>query len=236
VATEPKTFTYDHPRPALTVDLVVFGVETDKQTGDLSLRVLLIERGQKPYKGRWALPGGFVELGEDLEKAAFRELWEETGILPSHIEQLYTFGAPKRDPRERVVSVAYLALIPMNVMPLAGSDAKKAQWHPVETTGLLSLAFDHDEILNKALERLRQKIRYAPIGFGLMPEVFTIGELQRLYELVSGQAFDKSNFRKKIFSLGVLTEAGKRNKTTQLYMFDKESYFMAVKQGISFEI
>lgn len=233
-----KPFSYEYPRPALTVDLVVFGVGTHPQTGDLSLRVLLIERGQKPYKGSLALPGGFVEMDEGLDKAAFRELKEETGLEPAHLEQLYTFGAPKRDPRERVVSVAYVALVSMDAVgkPLAGSDAAKVGWVAANSAHELKLAFDHNAILEMAHERLKAKVRYAPIGFDLMPKTFTVGELQRLYEVVSMREFDRSNFRKKIVSLDVLVSAGWRSPGVQLYSFDKEKYDRAVNRGVNFEI
>ncbi len=245
--------TYQFPRGALTVDVVVFGVTVDI-TGS-SLDVLLIERKADPFKGKLALPGGFVNLKESLDDAAYRELKEETSMRPSYIEQLYTFGDPNRDPRERVVSVAYMALVRRgdhHVHP--GSDAKRVEWCRAATLAPSArksgdryilrpasqkLAFDHNLIVTKALERLRAKVRYAPIGFDLLPTHFTLGQLQELYETILDKKLDRSNFRKKILSLGILVDTGQKTKVgraTRVYYFDAERYQRAVKTGFNFEI
>src|SRR3954471_1641179 len=163
-------FSYKYPRPALTVDCVVFGFD------EAELKVLLIRRGLAPFEGQWALPGGFVRVDETLDEAARRELQEETGLTNVFLEQLYTFGAVDRDPRERVVSVAYYALVKSAEHPAAGAtDAADAGWFPVGRVP--ALAFDHAEILKAALQRLRGKVRYQPIGFKLLPAKFTLSQL-----------------------------------------------------------
>ena len=160
-----KQYTYDYPRPALTVDCVVFGYDE----GDL--RVLMIQRNQDPFAGAWALPGGFVQMDESIEEAAERELAEEAGVKKVYLEQLYTFGAVDRDPRGRVVSVAYYALVRMDQFHLiADTDARDAAWFSLDD--LPSLAFDHDRIFKAALERLRAKVSYEPVGFELLPKKF----------------------------------------------------------------
>ena len=180
--------TYDYARPALTVDCVVFGVDAD------DLRVLLIERALPPFEGKWALPGGFVRVDEPLENAARRELEEETGLSKVYLEQLYTFGAVDRDPRERVVSVAYYALVNLRDHHIhAATDARDAAWFGVNDVP--RLAFDHAEVLQTALARLRGKLRYQPIGFELLPKKFTLSQLQHLYEVVLERELDKRNFR-----------------------------------------
>src|ERR1700752_709301 len=161
--------TYEYPRAALTVDCVVFGLD------DEDLKVLLIQRALPPFEGKWALPGGFVRVTERLEEAARRELEEETGLSHVFLEQLYTFGAVDRDPRERVVSVAYYALVKLSDhQAKAATDAANAEWFPL--TKLPKLAFDHAEILQTALSRLQGKVRYQPIGFELLPEKFTLSQ------------------------------------------------------------
>ena len=166
------SFTYRYPRPALTVDCVVFGLD------ETALQVLLIQRSAPPFTGQWALPGGFVELDETLDAAARRELAEETGLSNLFLEQLYTFGEIHRDPRERTVSVAYYALIKLSDYRVqAASDARDAAWFP--TSQLPPLAFDHAYILDVARERLRNKVRYQPIGFELLPNRFTLRHLQK---------------------------------------------------------
>jgi 8-oxo-dGTP diphosphatase len=217
----------------LTVDCVVFGRDESSQ-----LRVLLIRRGLPPFKDAWALPGGFVRLDETLEEAARRELQEETGLEDVFLEQLYTFGAGKRDPRERVVSVAYYALT--NLAGVHGSsDASDAKFFPLDEVP--KLAFDHAEILDVARERLRSKVRYEPIGFELLPEYFTLGALQRLYEAVLERPLDKRNFRKKIAELGVVVEtdkmeSGVSHRPSRLFRFDERRYRAMKKQGYTVEI
>src|SRR6266853_3226791 len=169
--------TYQYLRAALTVDCVVFGLDESE------LKVLLIERALEPFKGKWALPGGFVRVDETLDEAARRELEEEAGLRNVFLEQLYTFGEVERDPRERVVSVAYYSLVKLSEHEAkAATDAANARWFPV--SGVPRLAFDHAEILATALARLKAKVRYQPIGFELLPPKFTLSQLQHLYEAV----------------------------------------------------
>ena len=183
--------TYQYPRAALTVDCVVFGFDEGE------LKVLLIERALEPFQGRWALPGGFLRLEETVDEAARRELAEETGLRNVFLEQLYTFGAVGRDPRERVVSVAYYALVKLSDhRAKAATDASNAQWFPVSKVP--KLAFDHAEVFAAALARLKGKVRYEPIGFELLPPKFTLSQLQHVYEAVLEMALDKRNFRKKV--------------------------------------
>lgn len=227
-------FSYEHPRPALTVDCVVFGLDDD------DLKVLLIRRGVAPFKGSWALPGGFVHIDETLEDAARRELEEETGLRNVFLEQLYTFGAPGRDPRERVVSVAYYALVNLRDHKVqAATDAGQAAWFSLDD--LPKLAFDHDRILDTAQQRLRGKVRYVPIGFELLPRMFTLTQMQRMYEKILDRALDKRNFRKKVLGMGVLDETDQvqqdvAHRAARLYRFNEAAYRSMVKQGINFEI
>ena len=230
------TFSYEYERPGLTVDCVIFGLDLESA----SLNVMLIERDLEPFAGRWAIPGGFVRKGESLQAAALRELKEETGIENVFLEQLYSFGDPKRDPRGWVVSVAYYALVSPEQHPVqAATDAREARWFPVNEVP--RLAFDHMKILAVALERLRGKLTYAPIGFELLPQKFTIKQLQRLYEIVLGTQLDNRNFRKKIFAMGVLRELdemqkGVPHRAARLYKFDEKKYRQLIKQGLNFEL
>ncbi len=225
-------YSYEYPRAALTVDCVVFGFDE----GDL--KVLLIQRGLQPFAGRWALPGGFVRVEESLEDAARRELTEETGLKDVFLEQLYTFGAPDRDPRERVVSVAYYALVSLaEHQPQAATDARQAAWFSVDEAP--DLAFDHEDILATALARLRGKVRYEPIGFELLPARFTLGQLQHLYEVVLEERLDKRNFRKKILGMGLLVDTGDiqqdvAHRAARLYRFDERKDQQLKKRGFSF--
>jgi 8-oxo-dGTP diphosphatase len=178
---------------SVTVDLVVLTIRPD-------LRVLLVRRGIPPFRGRWALPGGFVLPDEDLADAAVRELTEETGVpaAAGHLEQLATYGAPRRDPRGRVVSVAYLALLPDLPAPRAGSDAVAADWHPV--AGAPRLAFDHNRILADGVERARAKLEYTPLAAAFCPAEFTVAQLRAVYEEVWGTPLDPRNFHRKVTS------------------------------------
>ncbi len=226
--------TYSYTRPALTVDCVLFGLDTD------DLKILLIRRNLPPFQGQWALPGGFVRVDETLEDAALRELQEETGVGHVFLEQLYTFGTLDRDPRERVVTVAYYALINLQDHRLqAGTDASAAQWFAVDT--LPRLAFDHDHIFATALGRLQAKLRYEPIGFELLPKKFTLTQLQRLYEKVLGQPLDKRNFRKKILKMDLLISLSEKqqnvpHRAAQLYQFDEQKYHVLRQRGFNFEV
>jgi 8-oxo-dGTP diphosphatase len=202
--------------PSVSVDVVIFTLRADE------LQVLLVQRKNPPFEGRWAIPGGFVEQDESLEVAARRELAEETGVRDVYLEQLYTFGDPCRDPRGRVITVAYLALVPWPLTVQAGSDAGDARWWSVY--GLPSrLAFDHDKILSYALQRLRYKLEYTAAGFQLLPPAFTLTEIQKAYEIVLGEPLDKRNFRRRILEAGILEETGLasqgRGRPARLYRF-----------------
>jgi len=226
--------TYEYPRPALTVDCVVFGVD------DADLKVLLIKRQLEPYKHKWALPGGFVQMDESLEDAARRELREETNITDVYLEQLYTFGGVDRDPRGRVVTVAYYALAKLSShRVLAATDAEDVGWFAVHD--LPTLAFDHEEIVEVAHERLRNKVGYAPLGFELLPKKFTLSQLQRLYEIILERSLDKRNFRKKILAMDLLIETDEietdvAHRAARLYRFDARKYRKLAKQGFNFAI
>jgi 8-oxo-dGTP diphosphatase len=226
--------TYQYPRAALTVDCVVFGYDEGE------LKVLLIQRALEPLKGRWALPGGFVHVDETVDAAARRELAEETGLKDVFLEQLYTFGEVKRDPRERVVSVAYYALVKLSDHKArAATDAANAEWFPISKVP--KLAFDHADILATALARLKGKVRYQPIGFELLPPKFTLSQLQELYEAVLGTGLDKRNFRKKVLSFGLLVplkerQMDGRHRPAQLFRFDAEKYEKVKRKGLNFEL
>ncbi len=227
-------FCYEHPRSALTVDCVVFGFDGE------TLKLLLIERGLDPFKGRWALPGGFVRVDEELEIAARRELREETGIHDLYLQQFHAFGAIHRDPRERVVSVAYYALTRLEEhKPEAATDAKQAVWFPMDD--LPRLAFDHQKIVQAALDALRNQVRTEPIGFHLLPPKFTLTQLQLLYEAVLGRALDARNFRKKLQGMRFIIPVAKeqlrgRHRPAQLYRFDPKRYERTKQRGFHFEL
>ena len=229
-----KPFAYQYPRPAVTVDIILFVFQQDQ------LRVLLIRRANDPYKGKWALPGGFVRVDETLDNAARRELEEEAGLKDVFLEQLYTFGTVNRDPRERVVSVAYYSLVKLAAHSTkAATDAADARWFPVSEVP--KLAFDHAEILATALARLKGKVRYEPIGFELLPPKFSLSQLQNLYEAVLGSELDKRNFRKKVLSFDLLvplkeTQMTGRHRPAQLFRFDADKYEKLKKRGFNFEL
>ncbi len=199
-----------YPPFAVTVDLVVLTVRDD------ALQALVVRRGSAPFEGRWALPGGFVHVDEDVAAAAERELAEETGLRLTdvHLEQLATYGDPRRDPRMRVVSVAHLALAADLPTPVAGSDAAEARWRPVDallggSRAARRLAFDHDRILRDGVERARAKLEYTPLAASFCGEPFTVGELRRVYEVVWGQTIDPRNFHRKVTGApGFLVETG----------------------------
>src|SRR5947208_15301093 len=226
--------TYQYPRAALTVDCVVFGFD------EADLKVLLIQRGLEPFKGKWAFPGGFVRVDETLDDAARRELAEEAGLKDVFLEQLYSFGALDRDPRERVVSVAYYALVKLaDFSTKAATDAADARWFPISMVP--TLAFDHANILATALTRLKGKVRYQPIGFELLPPKFTLSQLQHLYEAVLGAELDKRNFRKKVLSFDLLVplkekQMAGRHRPAQLFRFDQDKYERLKKRGFNFEL
>ena len=227
-------YTYEYPRPSLTVDCIIFGLDESSR-----LKVLLIQRAKEPFKNHWALPGGFVDENETLEAAALRELQVETGVSDVFIEQLFTFGTPGRDPRGRVVTVAYYALINLAEHKIgADTDAQDVKWFPINE--LPPLAFDHAEILETAITRLRSKLRYQPVGFELLAEKFTLTQLQKLYETILDKALNKRNFRTKILKMDILKEEnilrGVAHRPAQLYSFDKNKYQTYLNQGFNFEI
>lgn len=197
-----------YERPSVTVDVVIFTLR------EHDLQVLLIRRKHPPFGGYWAIPGGFVRMEESLESAALRELEEESGVRDVYLEQLYTFGKPDRDPRSRVITVAYFALVPATALPplRAGDDAADAQWWSMYD--LPPMAFDHGEILDYALTRLRYKLEYSAVGFELLPEKFMLSELQCAYEVILGEELDRGNFRKKLRKADVV-EPTRESRTTR---------------------
>ena len=224
-------YTYEYPRPSVTSDCVIFGYDSQ------GLSVLLIERGIEPFKGCWAFPGGFMQMDEDAETCARRELEEETGLKDVKMEQFGAFSELNRDPRGRTVTIAYLALVRKSGVKGA-DDAAQARWFPIDAVP--ALAFDHDRILRVALKVLREKIHFEPVGFELMPEVFTMPQLQGLYESVLGVKFDRRNFASKMLKLGILTEIddgtvrkGTRNPIK--YSFNAENYSLMKAKGFRLE-
>jgi 8-oxo-dGTP diphosphatase len=215
----------------VTVDIVIFTLREG------SLQVLLVKRGVPPFEDQYAIPGGFIRRDESLEEAALRELHEETGVRNVFLEQLYTFGDPKRDPRGRVITVAYYALIASDQLSLvAGADAAEAQWFPASSVP--PLAFDHKSILDYALDRLRNKLEYTTVGFQLLPEKFTLGELQAVYETILGRPLDKRNFRRKLALLGILKPLREWQRTgrkpAQLFRFAAARFEKLKDKGILF--
>lgn len=229
-----KNFTYKYARPAVTIDAVIFGFD---QT---SLKVLLIKRGIEPYKGKWALPGGFINIDETAENAANRILQKETNLTGVFMEQLYTFTEVDRDPRERIISISYFALVKLeDFQAIAGADETSAEWF--EINDLPSLAFDHEKIIRTALYRIKGKIRYQPIGFELLPEKFKLSQLQHLYEVILETSIDKRNFRRKILQMELLIDTEEKetnvaHKAAKLYKFNKNKYDELTKKGFNFEL
>ncbi len=225
MATPETAETYDvtkYERPSVTVDVVIFTI-LDEQ-----LKVLLIKRKAWPHEGMWAIPGGFVRMEESLEDAAYRELAEETNVTGEqvYLEQLYTFGEPNRDPRTRVITVTYFAIVAADqIDPRAADDADEVGWFSVYD--LPALAFDHDDILDYALTRLRYKLEYTAVGFQLLPEKFTLRELQDAYEIVLGTNLDKGNFRSKLRKTQVVEKVdGYRDtggRPARLYRFREDA-------------
>jgi len=228
---EEKKYSYKYPHPSVTTDCVIFGFDGGK------LKVLLVERGLEPYKGRWAFPGGFVKMDESCEEGALRELEEETALKGTYVQQFHTYSAPNRDPRERVITVAFFALVRIQEVE-AGDDANKAQWFAIDEVP--QLAFDHDVILRDALKRLRERIHFQPIGFELLPEKFTMRQLQNLYEAILDVHFDRGNFSKKMLHFNILTPLEETVRPTpkreaRLYRFNKESYDDLKQKGFRLE-
>ncbi len=191
-----QSFTYAFPRPSVTVDMVIFGVRESR------LAILLVEREATPFPGYWTLPGGFVQIDESLEEAAQRILRKETGIEAAYLEQLYTYGKPDRDPRGRVITVAYFALVAADTV--SSTPESRAKWHYANE--LPTLGFDHNEIVEYGLRRLRYKLEYSAVGFELLPTEFTLTELQTTYEIILGVQLDKRNFRRKILEAKIIEE------------------------------
>ncbi|CCY84761.1 hydrolase NUDIX family [Prevotella sp. CAG:1185] len=213
---ENRVYTYKHPHPSVTVDCVIFGFN------GLSLQVLLIERGSEPYKGCWAFPGGFLNIDESAADGAKRELEEETGLTGAYMEQFHTYSAPDRDPRERVITIAHYALVrTSDVRP--GDDAARVCWFSLDDVP--TLAFDHEHILKDALTRLRERVHFQPVAFGLLPDEFTMKELRTLYEAVFGVSFDKRSFERRMLNTCLLVKteptSGRKHAT---YRFDSDKY------------
>ena len=232
---EQKEYRYEYPRPAVAVDCVIFGFDEGE------LKILLIERSIEPFVGKWALPGGFIEEKEETaEECAERILRKETCLDNIYMEQLFTFSDIGRDPRCRVISIGYYALVKLsNYNAQAGTHTSNVKWFSI--SDVPELAFDHEKILEVAKERLKGKIKYQPIGFELLPEKFTIPDLFHLYKTVLQTELDDRNFRKKILSYGLLIDTGEqqrgaRNRAPKLYQFDKDRYEELTKTGFYFEL
>lgn len=228
---EELKYCYKYPHPSVTTDCVIFGFDGTK------LKVLLIERGIEPFKGRWAFPGGFLRMEESAEQGALRELREETGLKGAYIKQFHTFSDPNRDPRERVITIAYYALVKMQEVK-GGDDAAKAEWFALDEVP--SLAFDHDRILRIATKELRKQIHFEPIGFELLPEKFTIKELQLLYEAILDVKFDRRNFYNKMKHLEILTYLDETihnspKKEAFLFKFNPQKYNELKQKGFRLE-
>ena len=219
----------------VAVDAIVFGYSKEE-----GVSILLIKRKYDPFKGSWAIPGGFVLDNESLEAAVARELEEETGVKINYLEQLYTFGNLSRDPRGRVVSVAYFGLVRPNAFKIvASTDAAEVEWFNIDELPILS--FDHKEILEIAINRLQGKITYEPIGFELLDKKFPFSDLEKLYTTLLGREIDRRNFRKKIVSLNILDELDEKvskgsGRPANLFMFNQQRYFQLKKEGIIFDI
>lgn len=226
-----KPYCYKYPHPAVTTDCVIFGFDGTQ------LNVLLVKRGGEPYAGWWAFPGGFLNITESAEVGALRELQEETQLTPAYVEQFHTYTDPDRDPRERVITIAYLALVKIQQVK-GGDDAKEARWFPLDQ--IPHLAFDHDVILRDAMKCLRERIHFHPIGHDLLPEKFTLKQLQNLYEVILDRRFDRRNFAKKMLNLGILTQLDETvwptpKREAKLYKFNLDKYQELKQRGFRLE-
>ena len=221
-------YTYKYPHPSVTADNVIFGFDGN------NLHILLVERGLEPYKGCWALPGGFLQMDETIEECAKRELAEETNVQDVYLQQFQVFSGVQRDPRERVLTVAFFALVrKSDYEVIAGDDASDASWFPVNE--LPPLAFDHPEIINQARIKLQEELRLRPIAFKLLDEKFSMSELQRLYELINDTRYDRRNFQRKMMASGYLSDEGisravSANRPPQLFSFDEASYEQSLEE------
>ena len=224
---ETQSYTYPYPHPAVATDCVVFGFDGHE------LKILLVERGVEPFKGLWAFPGGFLRMEETAEQCALRELKEETNLDLRYLKQLGAFSDIHRDPRERVISIAFYALAKKADVK-GGDDAAKAQWFPIDETP--RLAFDHDYILRKAMKKIREDIHFEPIGFDLLDEQFTMPELQRLYEAILGVHFDRRNFYKKMLQTGILDEVTDTDYPDQPEFFGKHNEMRTMSIDALFDI
>jgi 8-oxo-dGTP diphosphatase len=226
-------FYIQHQKFLVAVDCIIFGFDYKQ------LKLLLIKRNFQPQKGKWSLVGGFLEADESLDQAALRILNNLTGLNDIYLEQLYTYGEIKRDPGERVLSTAYYALINAENYHLPINRESSAKWIPIEKTP--ALIFDHNIMVDKALRRLKRKSLSQPIGFELLPEKFTIPQLQKLYEVIHQRELDKRNFRKKILSMGLLRKLDEKQKSGSrkgafYYRFDKDKYDDLASRGFHFEL
>lgn len=219
----------------VAVDAVVFGYDSD--TG---VSLLLIKRKFGPFQKSWALPGGLVQESESLEEAVRRELKEESGVDVHYLEQLYSFGDPNRDPRERVISIAYYGLIrPTNFQLSAQTDAEDVSWFPIHQ--LPRLAFDHRKIIDLAIKRLRGKLAYEPVGFELLDKKFPFSDLEKLYQTILGHGLDRRNFKKRIMGYGFLEELDESiqraaGRPARLYQFNRKKYFELKDKGYNFDL
>lgn len=226
---EKAKYSYKYPHPSVTTDCVIFGFDGSR------LKVLLVERGVEPFKGKWALPGGFLRMDESAEQGALRELQEETGLKTAYIKQFHTFTDPDRDPRERVITIAYYALVRLQDV-VAGDDAARAEWFALDEVP--SLAFDHDRILRTALQEIRRQIHFEPVGFELLPPEFTVKELQLLYEAILDVKFDRRNFYKKMQHLELLTQVktdAQERRQPFLFRFNAAKYSELKQKGFRLE-
>lgn len=231
MAEEDLQYHYKYPHPSVTTDCVIFGFD------GIQLKVLLVQRGVEPFKGRWAFPGGFLNIQESAEEGALRELKEETGLEGVLVRQFHTFTAPDRDPRERVISIAFYALVRLQEVR-GGDDAADARWFRLDEVP--QLAFDHDQILRKAEQALRQQIHFEPVGFELLPETFTLHELKNLYESILGISFDKRNFIRKMKRFGLVEQLEETvnpslRKEAYLFRFNQEKYQELKQKGYKLE-
>lgn len=228
---EKGTYCYSYPRPSVTTDCVIFGYDGH------DLKILLIKRGIEPFKGMWAFPGGYLQMDETALECAQRELREETGLESAYLEQFRTFSDVNRDPRGRVITIAHLALVKIAEVQ-GGDDAERAQWFRI--CDVPQLAFDHDMILRDAMKTLREKIHFEPIGFELLPEIFTMPQLQNLYESILEVHFDRRNFSNKMLHLGILEDIGERpsnasNRIPVKYRFNQTKYDEMKAKGFRLE-